>query len=112
VRDVFALDPARQAIRWSPLRRSDAAQLDDYARRIGLAARVARHARAIGRDVADAPVRDAALAAATRDLADAADRALRDRDHLEPLARAGAALSRASDPILAAQLRQLRDDLS
>ena len=111
VRDVFALEPARRALRWSPLRRNDVAKLDDYTRRIKLAARVARHARAIGRDVADNPVRDAALATATRHLADAADRSLVDQDPGAPLARADSALAEASDPVLTAQLRQLRADL-
>lgn len=111
VRDVFALDPARNALRWSPLRRRDVAKLDDYARRINLAARMARHARAIGRDVADTPVRDTALANAIRHLADAADRSLRDQDARAPLARADDALARATDPVLTAQLRQLRADL-
>lgn len=111
VRDVFALEPARRALRWSPLRRNDVAKLDDYARRINLAARMARHVRAIGRDVADTPVRDAALATATRHLADAADRSLRDEDASAPLARADEALAQASEPVLAAQLRQLRADL-
>jgi uncharacterized membrane protein YgaE (UPF0421/DUF939 family) len=112
VRDVFELEPARRALRWSPLRRSDTAKLDDLDRRINLAARVARHARTLGRDVADAPVYDPALAAATRHLADAADRELRDRDAREPLARAAEALDQGSDPIVAAQLRQLHADLS
>lgn len=112
VRDVFALDPARRALRWSPLRRNDGARLDEYARRINLAARVARHARAIGRDVSDTPVRDPALATATRHLADAADRALRAEDASAALRRADEALAGSPDPVLAAQLRQLRADLS
>lgn len=111
VRDVFAIEPARRALRWNPLRRHDVAKLGDYERRINLAARVARHVRAIGRDVTDAPVRDPALAAAARDLADAADRSLRDEDPREPLARADRELRRASEPIVAAQLRQLWADL-
>lgn len=112
VRDVFALEPARRALRWNPLRRRDEAKLEDYDRRINLAARVARHARALGRDVADGPVCDPALAAATRHLADAADRSLRDEDAYEALARAGGALDDASDPVVASQLRQLRADLA
>jgi uncharacterized membrane protein YccC len=111
VRDVFALEPARRALRWNPLRRNDVGKLRDYEHRIRLAARVARHVRAVGRDVTDAPVHDPALAAATRDLADAADRSLRDEDPREPLARADEELRRARDPIVAAQLRQLWVDL-
>src|SRR4051812_18559068 len=112
VRDVFALEPARRALRWNPLRRKDVGKLRAYDHRINTAARVARHVRAVGRDVTDSPVRDPALAAATRDLADAADRSLRDEDPREPLARADAELDRATEPIVAAQLRQLWADLS
>lgn len=112
VRDVFALDPARRALRWSPLRRSDTTTLDGLDRRINLAARASRHARAIGRDVADTPVRDAALAAATRHLADAADRSLRGFDPSAPLARAGDALEGGTELVVAAQLRQLLADLT
>jgi uncharacterized membrane protein YccC len=111
VRDVFALEPARRALRWSPLRRSDTTRLDDLARRINLAARASRHARAVGRDVADSHVRDPALAAATRHLADAADRSLQNRDAGEPLDRAQEALAGAADPVIASQLRQLLADL-
>src|SRR5689334_1522427 len=49
VRDVFALDDARRALRWSPLRRGDALQVDVLGARINLAARVYRHARALAR---------------------------------------------------------------
>lgn len=112
VRDVFALDPARRALRWSPLRRNDTVALADLDRRINLAARASRHARAIGRDVADTHVRDAALATAIRHLADAADRSLRDLDPSQPLARASEAIDGSADPVLAAQLRQLLADLT
>jgi uncharacterized membrane protein YgaE (UPF0421/DUF939 family) len=111
VRDVFALDSARRALRWNPLRRKDVGKLRDYEHRIRLASRAARHVRAVGRDVTDAPVRDPMLAAATRDLADAADRSLRNQDPREPLARADRELDRAREPIVAAQLRQLWVDL-
>ena len=112
VRDVFELDPARRALRWSPLRRNDVARLADLDRRINLGARASRHARTLGRDVADVGVHDPSLAAATRHLADATDRLLHGRAAAEPLARADDALARATDPVVAAQLRQLRADLS
>jgi uncharacterized membrane protein YccC len=111
IRDVFALDPARRALRLNPLRRKDIGKLRDYEHRIRLASRVARHVRAVGRDVTDSPVRDSMLAAATRDLADATDRALRDEDPRVPLARADRELNDAREPIVAAQLRQLWVDL-
>jgi uncharacterized membrane protein YccC len=115
VRDVFELDPARRALRWSPLRRNDVRLLDDLDERINLGARAARHARSFGRDVADLQVRNAALAAATRHLADAVDRGLLGRDRAEPLARAEQELAVADgagdEVIVAAQLRQLLDDL-
>jgi len=115
VREVFELDAARRTLRWSPLRRRDAPTVDDLAARISLAARVYRHARSIARDVADAPVRDERLATATRDLADATDRALVAEDPARPLARAGALLDATfggDASIVAAQLRQLQTDLS
>jgi uncharacterized membrane protein YgaE (UPF0421/DUF939 family) len=111
LREVFALDDARRALRWSPLRRGDAGAVDLLADRINLAARVYRHARALARDVADNPVRDGALAEATRHLADAADRALTGDVATEPLARADEALRRGGDPIVGTQLRQLLADL-
>jgi uncharacterized membrane protein YgaE (UPF0421/DUF939 family) len=111
VRDVFEVAPARRALRLSPLRRRDIAHLDELDRRINLGARAARHARAIGRDVADAHPREPSLAAATRHLADAVDRALQGEDGAEPLARAEEALAAAADPVVAAQLRQLAADL-
>jgi uncharacterized membrane protein YccC len=111
VRDVFELDPARRALRLSPLRRKDLARFEDLGRRINLGARAARHARSVGRDVADTRVRDQALAAATRHLADAADRGLRGEDCREPLARAENALMGSQEPVVSAQLRQLWADL-
>ena len=54
IRDVFELNAARQALRWSPLRRRDADRVDELERRIRFAARVYRHTRAVARDVADA----------------------------------------------------------
>ena len=115
IRDVFELDAARRALRWNPLRRHDGPTVDHLAGRINLAARVYRHTRSIARDVADVPVRDAHLAAATRDLADAVDRRLQDADSGAPLGRATALLAGEFDGealIVAAQLRQLCADLS
>ena len=114
VRDVFALEGARRALRWSPLRHRDAAAVDALAARIHLAARVYRHTRAVARDVSDTTIRDVSLAAATRDLADAVDRALGGVASDEPLARAADALDTPVDgeaAIVAAQLRQLLADL-
>ncbi|HVW88798.1 MAG TPA: FUSC family protein [Gaiellaceae bacterium] len=110
VRDVFDLDSARRALRWSPLRRGDIPEVDELERRINLAARVYRHTRALARDVTDIPLVDEQLAAATRDLADAADRLLTGADPAEPLARAGEALA-GSGSVVGAQLRQLLADL-
>jgi uncharacterized membrane protein YgaE (UPF0421/DUF939 family) len=115
VRDVFELGPARRALRWSPLRRKDARVLDVLDRRINLGARAARHTRSLGRDVADTRVHNPELAAATRHLDDALDRALRGRDRADALARADQALAAAAgnvdDAVVAAQLRQLLADL-
>lgn len=114
VRDVFALEGARRALRWSPLRHRDAHAVDALAARIHLAARVYRHTRAVARDVFDTNVRDASLAAATRDLADAVDRALGGAASDDPLARAAGALDAPLEgeaAIVAAQLRQLLADL-
>jgi uncharacterized membrane protein YgaE (UPF0421/DUF939 family) len=115
VRDVFELDSASRALRWSPLRRRDVAAVARLRERINLAARVYRHTRSIARDVADLRVRSTTLAAATRDLADATDRALSQREAGEPLARAAAALAEPTGGdahVVAAQLRQLLADLS
>ena len=115
VRDVFELAPARRALRWSPLRRKDAGLLAALEERINLGARAARHVRSVGRDVADMRVSDRHLAAATRHLADALDRALLGQDRSAALARAGQALAAApvtgDQAIVAAQLRQLLADL-
>ncbi|MFL5928248.1 MAG: FUSC family protein [Gaiellaceae bacterium] len=111
VRDVFELDPARRALRLSPLRHRDLPQFEDLARRINFGARAARHARALGRDVADMHVLDQALAAATRHLADAADRGLQGDDCREPLGRAELALLQSTEAVVSAQLRQLWADL-
>jgi uncharacterized membrane protein YccC len=115
VRDVFELAPARRALRWSPLRRNDVRVLDDLGERINLGARAARHARSVGRDVADLRVRSPELAAATRHLADALDRGLQGHDRTEALARAERALEHplenGEQAVVAAQLRQLLADL-
>ncbi len=115
VRDVFELAPARRALRWSPLRRKDVRLVDDLEQRINLGARAARHVRSVGRDVADTHVRSRELAAATRHLADALDRALLGQDRAEALARAARELAAArgddDQAIVAAQLRQFLADL-
>jgi uncharacterized membrane protein YgaE (UPF0421/DUF939 family) len=111
VREVFALDDARRALRWNPLRRRDVEAVDLLSGRINLAARVFRHARALARDVVDEAVRDGALAEATRHLADASDRALTGGDPAPALTRAEDALSGGSNAIAGSQLRQLLVDL-
>jgi uncharacterized membrane protein YgaE (UPF0421/DUF939 family) len=115
MRDVFELEPARRALRLSPLRRRDLVRLPDAERRVELAARVYRHARSVARDVRDLRVVEPTLAAATRDLADATDRALTHLDPGEALVRAEWSLAAPVDgeaAIVAAQLRQLLADLS
>jgi uncharacterized membrane protein YgaE (UPF0421/DUF939 family) len=111
VREVFALDDARRALRWSPLRRQDVAAVDILGWRTNLAARVYRHTRALARDVADATPHDPALAEATRHLADASDRLLTGREAAESLERAESALAAGQDVVVASQLRQLMTDL-
>jgi uncharacterized membrane protein YgaE (UPF0421/DUF939 family) len=115
VRDVFELAPARRALRWSPLRRNDIRLVDDLEERINLGARAARHARSVGRDVADTHLRNRELAAVTRHLADALDRALLGQDRSGALARAEQELTAArgdgDQAIVAAQLRQFLADL-
>ncbi|HEV7639409.1 MAG TPA: FUSC family protein [Gaiellaceae bacterium] len=115
VRDLFELDPARRALRWNPLRRNDVGLIDELGRRINLAVSSSRHARSLGRDVADTRVRSPELAAAMRHLADAVDRGLLGQDRLEALNRAEHALS--APPVdhdramVSSQLRQLLTDL-
>ena len=114
VRDVFELAPARRALRWNPLRRNDVRLVDELEERINLGARAARHVRSIGRDVTDTDVRSRELAAATRHLADALDRALLGQKRTEALGRAGQELDAAGNgdqAIVAAQLRQFLADL-
>jgi len=114
VRDVFELAPARRALRWNPLRRNDVRLVDELEERINLGARAARHVRSVGRDVADTDVRSRELAAATRHLADALDRALLGQERTEALGRAAQELDAAGNgdqAIVAAQLRQFLADL-
>src|SRR4051812_44876092 len=102
VRDVFELAPAGRALRFSPLRHRDVPRLDELARRINLGARVARHARSLGRDVADTHLRDPALAAATRHLATPPTGCCRARTHRRrssaPSRRSRDARTRSSPP--------------
>jgi uncharacterized membrane protein YccC len=115
VRDVFELEPTKRALRLSPLRRADIGDVLQTERRITLAARLFRHARALARDVADMQIVSIALAGATRDLADAADRTLAGRDPRDPLDRAATDLAKpveGRELVIAAQLRQLMADLS
>jgi len=115
VREVLALDQARHALRFNPLRRRDAAELEETARLVALAARLFRHTRSIARDVADSHVRDPRLAGATRAIAEAADLTLRGEEPTAAVRRASAAL--AADPpareafVVVTQLRQLLADL-
>jgi uncharacterized membrane protein YgaE (UPF0421/DUF939 family) len=114
VRDVFELAPARRALRWNPLRRNDVRLVDGLEERINLGARAARHVRSVGRDVADTEVRSRELAAATRHLADALDRALLGQERTAALDRAAQELDAAGNgeqAIVAAQLRQFLADL-
>jgi uncharacterized membrane protein YgaE (UPF0421/DUF939 family) len=114
VRDVFELAPARRALRWNPLRRNDVRLVDELEERINLGARAARHVRSVGRDVADTDVRSRELAAATRHLADALDRALLGQERTAALDRAAQELDAAGNgeqAIVAAQLRQFLADL-
>jgi uncharacterized membrane protein YgaE (UPF0421/DUF939 family) len=114
VRDVFELAPARRALRWNPLRRNDVRLVDALEERINLGARAARHVRSVGRDVADTDVRSRELAAATRHLADALDRALLGLERTAALDRAAQELDAAGNgeqAIVAAQLGQFLADL-
>ena len=122
MRDLFELDRARNALRWNPLRRTDAAAFPELARQVRLAARLFRHARSVARDVADADASlrggaaGAELAAATRAIAEAADLALGTGRDEAALDRAEARLADAAGAgpdalIVLAQLRQLLADL-
>ena len=113
IREYFALDEARRALRWNPIRRRDAELVAALGSRINLAARMYRHTRSVARDVIDTPVRNDALAAATRDIADGLDRALSGDDPEAQLERAAAALASPAAgeaEVIASQLRQLIAD--
>jgi uncharacterized membrane protein YgaE (UPF0421/DUF939 family) len=116
VRDVFALDQARQALRLNPLRRRDAAELATLDELINLSARLYRHVRSIARDVVDGPTQDAELAAAARAIAGAVDLALRGQDASSALDTAEDRLARmrpanSAALVVQTQLRQLLADL-
>lgn len=111
VREYFDVETAKRALRWNPLRRRDEPELLDLERRTALAARLYRHARALTRDVADLRVVSPPLAAATRDIADASDRALAGESAGDALARAEAALDGRQNAVLELQLRQVVTDL-
>jgi uncharacterized membrane protein YgaE (UPF0421/DUF939 family) len=122
VREVLALEQARRALRFNPLRRRDIDELAVLEDRINLAARLYRHARAVARDVSDTAVESAELGAALRAVAEAADVALRGEDARAAVAAADERL-RAVEPASAdvlvvrsqvgqmlADLRQAADD--
>lgn len=122
VRTAFDLDTAQRALRLNPLRRRDAPAVAGLARRVRIASRLYRHARAIARDVCDAgpgfrgSADAAVLAAVTRDLAEGSDLALRGEDERPLVARARERLDGFAPPpgdafIIAAQLRQMLADL-
>jgi uncharacterized membrane protein YgaE (UPF0421/DUF939 family) len=116
VREVLALEQARQALRFNPLRRRDVDELAALEERVNLAARLYRHARAIARDVSDTAVESVELGAALRAIAEAADVALRGEDARTAVAAADERLT-AIEPgssdvlVVRAQLRQMLDDL-
>lgn len=121
VRDVFELDRARAALRWNLLRRSHTEDFDDLEQRVHLGARLYRHARSIARDVSDAGelVRGSEvgeqLAAATADIALAADRLLQGMFDVDPMRRARERLERMAVSgdalVIRAQLGQMLSDL-
>ena len=122
LRMVLDLDAATRALRLNPVRRHDAAAVAGLARRVRIASRLYRHARAVARDVVDAgPALCGSpdgfrLAAVTRDIAEAGDLALRGEDESAAIARARARLAEfAPQPgdafVIAAQLRQMLADV-
>jgi uncharacterized membrane protein YgaE (UPF0421/DUF939 family) len=114
MRDVYELDRLRRSLRWSPLRRRDTERVQDLERRIALAARLYRHARAIARDVIDLDPQAPELAAATRELIEASDLALRGEPYWQVLDGADAMLAvEETGPalIVREQLRQMVADL-
>jgi uncharacterized membrane protein YgaE (UPF0421/DUF939 family) len=122
VRMAFDLESAARALRLNPLRRRDAPAVASLDRRVRIAARLYRHARSVARDVADADKAlhgteaGLGLAAVTRDIAEAADLALRGTDERIIAGRAQERLDRLELPsgdgfVIAAQLRQMLADL-
>lgn len=116
VREVLALEQARQALRFNPLRRRDVDELAVLEERINLAARLYRHARAIARDVSDTAVQSPELGAALRSVAEAADVALRGADARAALTAADELLTSVEVDsgdvlVVRAQVRQMLDDL-
>lgn len=122
VRMTFDLDNAARALRLNPLHRRDGPAVASLDRRVRIAARLYRHARAVARDVADADqalhgtTAGAELAAVTRDIAEASDLALRGADERAIVGRAQERLDRLDLPqgdgfVIAAQLRQMLADL-
>ena len=116
VREVLALEQARRALRFNPLRRRDIDELAMLENRINLAARLYRHARAVARDVSDTAVESAELGAALRAVAEAADVALRGEDSRAAVAAADERL-RAVEPdsgdvlVVRSQVGQMLADL-
>jgi uncharacterized membrane protein YgaE (UPF0421/DUF939 family) len=117
VRDVFALEQARRALRLNILRRRDAAELDRLGRAINLAAQLYSQSRSIARNVADGPMQNEKLAATTRAIGVAVDLALRGEDTSAEVAAAKAQLAEvecADDVgalVVQTELRQLLADL-
>jgi uncharacterized membrane protein YgaE (UPF0421/DUF939 family) len=122
VRIVLDLDAAGRALRLNPLRRHDVPVLASLHGRVHVAARLYRHARAVARDVSDADPGlggspdGLALAALTRDVAEASDLAIRGEPAGDPAARAAVRLAAIELPpgdayVLAAQLRQMLADI-
>src|SRR6185312_14950379 len=116
VREVLALEQARRALRFNPLRRRDAVELGLLEDRMNLAARIYRHGRSVARDVADTAVQSPELAAALRAIAGVVDLALRDQDVQAALDEADERLATAqpqdtSSLIVRAQLSQMLADL-
>jgi hypothetical protein len=117
IRELFAVDQARRALRLNPLRRRHSAEVDELEGRIQLAARLYRHGRAIARNIADRPVRDEGLAGAVTAIGEAVDLALRGEDATSAIAAADgrvAELERADGGtalVVGTQLRQVLADL-
>jgi uncharacterized membrane protein YgaE (UPF0421/DUF939 family) len=117
VRDVIALEQARRALRLNILRRRDSAELDRLERAINLAARLYSQSRSIARSVADGPMQNERLAATTRAIGVAVDRALRGEDASAAIAAAKGRLAEvecadsAASLVVRTELRQALADL-